>query len=95
MALLSAVGWALSVATLVSITESIPKNARAGALSLLYAVAIAVFGGSTQFIIKLLIDATGSLLAPAWYCTAALSAGGIAIVAMRETYPVKIRKSMA
>ena len=52
------------------ITESLPRAVRSGALAILYAVAIAVFGGSTQFIIQWLIHATASPLAPAWYVTA-------------------------
>jgi MHS family citrate/tricarballylate:H+ symporter-like MFS transporter len=41
----------LSSATIiVAITESLPKRVRSGALALIYALAISVFGGSTQFL---------------------------------------------
>jgi MHS family citrate/tricarballylate:H+ symporter-like MFS transporter len=88
-ALMSAVGWAASVPVFVTVTESLARAVRSGALATIYAVAIAVFGGSTQFIIKWLIDATGSPLAPAWYVTVALFVGGIAMFGMRESAPCK------
>jgi len=88
IAVLGIVGWAGSVAVIVAITESLPKAVRSGALATLYAVAIAVFGGSTQFIIQWLIELSGSPLAPAWYNTAALLMGGAAMLAMRETAPI-------
>jgi MFS transporter, MHS family, citrate/tricarballylate:H+ symporter len=78
---------------IVTITESLPKAARSGSLSILYAVTISIFGGSTQFMIKWLIDATRSALAPAWYMTAALVIGGLAMVAWRESAPAKTRQN--
>jgi len=88
-AVLSIAGWAGTLAVLTAITESLPRAVRSGALATIYAVAIALFGGSTQFIVQWLIEATGSPLAPAWYNTAALAIGGVAIMAMRETAPAK------
>jgi MFS family permease len=76
---------------LVSITESLPRAVRSGALSILYALAISSFGGSTQFVIKWLIGATGSALAPAWYMTGALCVGAVAMVMVRETAPIRLR----
>jgi MHS family citrate/tricarballylate:H+ symporter-like MFS transporter len=75
---------------LVAVTESLPKAVRSGALAIIYAVAVSVFGGSTQFAVKALIDLTGSALAPAWYMTGAVLVGGIAMWLMRETAPVKV-----
>ena len=74
---------------LVTITETLPKAVRSGALSVIYAVAIAVAGGSTQFMIKWLTDATGNPLAPAWYVTAALVVGGVAMLIVAESAPVR------
>jgi MFS family permease len=76
-------------ASLVLITESLPKRMRSGALSVLYATSTAVFGGSAQFVIKALLDATGNPIAPAFYMTAALFVGGAAMVMMRETRPTR------
>lgn len=74
---------------LVTITETLPRAVRSGALSLIYAVAIAVAGGSTQFTIKWLSDATGNPLAPAWYVTGAMVIGGVAMLIVAESAPVR------
>jgi MHS family citrate/tricarballylate:H+ symporter-like MFS transporter len=76
---------------LITISETLPRASRAGTLGALYAVAMATFGGSTQFIIKALIDITGSPLAPAWYMTGAAAIGALAMVIVRESSPVKRR----
>jgi predicted MFS family arabinose efflux permease len=75
---------------LIVVTESLPKAVRSGALGMIYGVAASVFGGSTQFAIKGLIDLTGSPLAPAWYMTGAVLIGGIAMWLMQETAPIKV-----
>jgi MFS family permease len=77
------------VPALLLITESLPKGVRSGGLSIIYATAIAVFGGSTQFVVKALLDATGNPLAPAWYMTGALVVGFGAMVMVRDTSPVR------
>jgi MFS transporter, MHS family, citrate/tricarballylate:H+ symporter len=80
----------LTAPALIIVTESLPKAVRSGALAMIYAVAASVFGGSTQFAIKGLTDLTGSPLAPAWYMTGAVLLGGIAMMLMQETAPVKV-----
>jgi MFS family permease len=79
----------LSVPLMTAITEALPKSLRCAALSTLYAGAVAVFGGSTQPILKYLLDATGNPLVPAWYLTSALVIGAVGILLMPETAPVK------
>lgn len=74
-------------AQLTAITESLPRAARAGTLAVVYALAIATFGGSTQFVITWLIGATGNPLAPAWYMVGATILGLGAISLMRESAP--------
>jgi len=90
MGILAALQAFLANPALVTVTESLPKAARSGALAIIYAVAVSAFGGSTQFAVKALIDLTGSPLAPAWYMTGAVIIGGIAMSLMRETAPVKV-----
>jgi MHS family citrate/tricarballylate:H+ symporter-like MFS transporter len=90
MGILAALQAFFATPALVAVTESLPKAVRSGALAIIYAVAVAVFGGSTQFAVKALIDLTGSALAPAWYMTGAVIVGGIAMWLMRETAPVKV-----
>ena len=58
-----------------SVTESLPKRIRGGAFATVYALSIAIFGGTTQLIITWLIHATGSPMAPAWYLFCAASVG--------------------
>jgi MFS family permease len=77
-------------ALLTSLTESFPAGRRAGALGITYALAVASFGGSAQYVVTWLIEVTGSPLAPAWYMTAAVLAGILAMLAMKETAPVKV-----
>jgi MFS family permease len=67
------------------ITESIPVRIRAGAVSVIYAVAISLFGGSTQFAVKGLMTLTGSSLVPAFYMIAAIAIGLTAMVLAHET----------
>jgi MFS transporter, MHS family, citrate/tricarballylate:H+ symporter len=81
----------LSSATIiVAITETLPRPARSGALALIYALAISVFGGSTQFMVAWLLKVTGNPLAPAWYMLGAVSVGLIAMLQLPETAPGKI-----
>ncbi|MBW8707959.1 MAG: MFS transporter [Alphaproteobacteria bacterium] len=75
----------------ISLTESLPVNLRAGSLGIIYALSIASFGGTAQFIVTWLIDVTGSPLAPAWYLTGAVLLGLIAMLMMRESAPLKRR----
>jgi nitrate/nitrite transporter NarK len=71
------------VSVMVAIAGTLPKAVRSGFIATIYAVAVAVFGGSAQFIVKWLIDVTRSPLAPAWYLTGALIVGGCAMLAFR------------
>jgi MHS family citrate/tricarballylate:H+ symporter-like MFS transporter len=79
-----------SVPALATITESLPKSVRSGTLATTYAFAVAIFGGSTQFMIALLIRITGNPLMPAFYWGAAMSAGLIAMLMVRESAPAKV-----
>jgi hypothetical protein len=89
MAALSILNGFFSGPALMALTETLPKAVRSVTLGTLYAVAMATFGGSTQVIVKWLIDVTGSALAPAWYLTGALAVGATAMAMVRETAPVK------
>jgi MFS family permease len=71
----------------VALTEALPRAMRSAALSIVYAVAIAIFGGSTQFIVTWLLHVTGNALMPAYYLSIANLVGIIAMLAMKETAP--------
>ena len=53
--------------------QSLPARARAGAIGIVYALAIAIFGGTTQLFETLLIRWTGNPVAPGWYMTGAVA----------------------
>ena len=86
MAMLLAMGLP---AIMSSLTENLPQQIRSGGIGIIYAVAISVFGGTAQFVVAWLTDVSGSELAPAWYMCAALAMGVCAMVAIRETAPIK------
>jgi MFS transporter, MHS family, citrate/tricarballylate:H+ symporter len=72
-----------AVAVLTSVTETLPRSVRSIGLGTIYALAIAIFGGSAQLMVSLLVEATGSSLAPGFYMTGALVVGGLAMLAFR------------
>jgi MFS family permease len=77
---------ALSTASVfVAITESLRKEVRVTGLGAMYAIAVAVFGGTTQLVVRWLIEATGDPRSIASYTIAATLVGLVASVAMRET----------
>lgn len=73
-----------STAAMLLFIEALPARIRAGALGLIYALAIATFGGTTQLVVKTLIEWTGSPLVPAWYMMAAVVAGLAGAMLIRE-----------
>lgn len=84
----------LSVIPMVTwLTESFPAAIRSSGLAIVYAVSIAVFGGTTQFAVTWLIKVTASPMAPGWYCTAATIVGLIAMLIARESAPRKSKGS--
>lgn len=86
---------ALSTTPVVTIlTESLPKNVRSGVVSTVYAFAISIFGGSTQFMLTFLLAVSGSPLTPAYYWVVALLFGLTAMVLVKESAPVKLRRSV-
>jgi MFS family permease len=76
---------------IVALTETLPARIRSGTVSIVYAVSIAIFGGSAQPIVKWLIENMQNSLAPAWYMTIAYMIAVIAMMLMRETAPRKLK----
>lgn len=66
-------------ATLVAIPELFPQRIRATGMSIAYATGVALFGGSTQFVVTWLIAVSGNPAAPAFYVTLTSM---VAVVAM-------------
>jgi len=77
---------------ITSLSESLPAAIRSGGVAVVYAVAITVFGGTTQYAVTWLIRATGNPLAPAWYWTVSAAIALAAMIAMRETLPRELRQ---
>ena len=73
-----------SSAAILLFILALPARVRAGSLSLVYALAIAIFGGTTQVMEKLLIHWTGSPVAPGWYMVVAVAAGLAGALLIRE-----------
>jgi MFS transporter, MHS family, citrate/tricarballylate:H+ symporter len=90
LGLLSLVGTIPYGAFYVALAESLPKNVRGRTFATLYAIAIAIFGGTAQLIVTWLIHVTGNAQAPAWYMLFASAVGLVAMIMMRETAPVKL-----
>ena len=67
--------------------EGLPARWRAGAMGTIYAFAIAVFGGSTPFVVTWLTQITHDPLTPGWYLVAASVLGLAALGFLPETAP--------
>ena len=80
-----------STPIIIALTESLPKSIRSGAVATVYAFAISIFGGSTQFMVSWLIRASGNNpMAPAWYWTAATVIGLAVMFLLPESAPCRL-----
>jgi MFS family permease len=77
--------------TIVTTTELMPPRIRSGATATIYALAIATFGGSAQYIVAWLTDRTGDAIAPAYYMSVAIVVGLVTMAFVRETAPAKAK----
>lgn len=83
------------VANLASALPALfPTESRYGAMGIAYNFSVAIFGGTTPFIIAALIAATGDDMMPAYYLMGTSVVGGIAIFFMRETAGLPLLGSM-
>jgi hypothetical protein len=64
---------------------------RSGALGLIYALAVSIFGGSAQFLVAWLTRLTGNPLTPAWYMMGGVIVGLVAMRLIPESAPIKMR----
>jgi len=77
--------------TVVWLTESLPASIRSSGMAVIYAVSVATFGGTTQYVVTWLIKVTGNSLAPAWYWIGAEVVGLIAMSVIHESAPRKLQ----
>jgi hypothetical protein len=80
----------MAVTGFVALSEALPKHLRSASLATIYAVAISLLGGTTQFNVTGLIATFGDIMVPAWYLMAATAVGIVAMALMEETAPVKV-----
>jgi MHS family proline/betaine transporter-like MFS transporter len=74
------------VANLASALPALfPTESRYGAMGIAYNFSVAIFGGTTPFIIAALIATSGDDMMPAYYLMGTSVAGGIAIFFLRES----------
>ncbi|MGZ3233232.1 MAG: MFS transporter [Croceibacterium sp.] len=88
--ILSYVSGYMYGAIYAAISESIPKQVRARAFALIYALPVAILGGSTQLVITWLLHVTNSPMSIAWYLTVVSLIGFGAMYALKESAPVKL-----
>ncbi|TFC26908.1 MFS transporter [Cryobacterium sp. MDB1-18-2] len=62
-----------------------PTESRYGAMGIAYNFAVAIFGGTTPFIIAALIEATGDDMMPAYYLMATSAVGAVSIFFLKES----------
>ena len=77
-------------AVYAAISESLPKEVRARVFALVYSIPVAVFGGTTQLVVTWILEVTGNPMAMAWYLTVISLIGLGAMIAIRESAPVKL-----
>ncbi len=70
--------------------EGLPHAIRSSAFGTVYSLAMAVCGGSTEFVVTWLIHLTGSAMAPAWYVAGATAVAQVALMMLPETAPVRV-----
>ena len=76
-----------------TLIEQLPKQVRSGVVSIVYAFAISIFGGSTGFTLTWLIAVShGNALMPAYYWLGAQAIGLVAMALVKESAPVKMRR---
>ena len=88
LSMVNALGTAAAV---IGVTEALPVRTRSGSLGLIYALAVAIFGGTTQVTVAWLTERLHAPLAPAYYVLAILLVGIVAMVMLPETAPIRLR----
>jgi MHS family proline/betaine transporter-like MFS transporter len=74
------------VANLASALPALfPTSSRYGGMGIAYNFSVAIFGGTTPFIVQGLIEGTGNDMMPAYYLMVTSLIGGIAIFFLRES----------
>jgi MFS family permease len=65
------------------IAEAFPQSVRSSGVAILYALGVAIFGGTTQFVVAWLIDVTKDPMVPAWYQIVFTAVATIGVLMLR------------
>lgn len=79
---MAALTAASGAASFTAIAELLPRHMRSTGSSIVYAVGVTVFGGTTQLIAAWLIGVTGDPVAPAWYVAGTSALAALAMLAL-------------
>jgi MHS family citrate/tricarballylate:H+ symporter-like MFS transporter len=79
------------VPALVAVTESLRKELRGVGVAVIYAAAVSIFGGTTQFVVAWLDEVTHNPMAIAWYLMAATAVALVASFLVTETAGPRVR----
>ena len=90
--LMSALSSINAAAIIVGIPESLPRAVRSAGLSIVYAFAVSIFGGSTNYVVNKLIALSGNVLSPAYYLVGFSVVGTLAAFMMPETRGEEFRR---
>jgi MHS family proline/betaine transporter-like MFS transporter len=83
------------VANLASaLPAQFPTSSRYGAMGIAYNFSVAIFGGTTPFIVAALIGATGNDMMPAYYLMVTSAIGAVAIYFLKESAQMPLPGSM-
>jgi MFS family permease len=74
------------------VPEAFPKAIRSTGVSMTYALAATVFGGSTQFVVTWLLSATGNPTSPAWWIVGACVIGLCGMLMFKETADASLKE---
>jgi MFS family permease len=80
------------VSGMVGITEASPAVSRSTAIGLIYALAVVIFGGTTQFVVAWLTEVMQDPLAPAYYVLGVLLVGIAGISLFPEPAPGRLMR---
>ncbi|MGH7023141.1 MAG: MFS transporter [Caulobacteraceae bacterium] len=94
MGLISMLSSLASAPVIVALTEGLPAAIRSGGVAIVYALAISIFGGATQFVLAKAIHLTGDPMAPSWFLIAAYAVSLPAILLIRESAPARAVPSL-
>jgi MFS family permease len=79
------------------LSEAFPKAVRSSGVSILYALSVAIFGATTQFVIAWLISVTGNPLVPGFYMMVAniVMVGAVILITRHDEVERELKEALA